>query len=126
MAKIMDPILPILSMLGYWAIILGYFGGPGCNKPRDRECGLRGLPKPSEYPCLEALGTWGLAQHYPPRHTPPTQNKAEMSSGEPEAFFGPYLAGGNTGHSDISRQFLRDLHLDPKHVPKNNWPSRLM
>ena len=27
MAKIMDPILPILSMLGYWAIILGFFGG---------------------------------------------------------------------------------------------------
>ena len=25
----MDPILPILSMLGYWAIILGSFGGPG-------------------------------------------------------------------------------------------------
>ena len=29
MAKIMDPILPILSVLGYWAIILGSFGGPG-------------------------------------------------------------------------------------------------
>ena len=29
MAKIMDPILPILSILGYWAIILGSFGGPG-------------------------------------------------------------------------------------------------
>ena len=29
MAKIMDPILPILSALGYWAIILGSFGGPG-------------------------------------------------------------------------------------------------
>ena len=28
MAKIMDPILPILSILGYWAIILGSFGGP--------------------------------------------------------------------------------------------------
>ena len=25
----MDPILPILSLLGYWAIILGSFGGPG-------------------------------------------------------------------------------------------------
>ena len=31
MAKIMDPILPILSILGYWAIILGSFGGPGMN-----------------------------------------------------------------------------------------------
>ena len=29
MAKIMDPILPILSILGYWSIILGSFGGPG-------------------------------------------------------------------------------------------------
>ena len=29
MAKIMDPILPIFSILGYWAIILGSFGGPG-------------------------------------------------------------------------------------------------
>ena len=29
MAKIMDPILPILSVLGCWAIILGSFGGPG-------------------------------------------------------------------------------------------------
>ena len=29
MAKILDPILPILSILGYWAIILGSFGGPG-------------------------------------------------------------------------------------------------
>ena len=29
MAKIMDPILPILSVLGYWSIILGSFGGPG-------------------------------------------------------------------------------------------------
>ena len=29
MAKIVDPILPILFVLGYWAIILGTFGGPG-------------------------------------------------------------------------------------------------
>ena len=29
MAKIMDPIVPILSILGYWAIILGPSGGPG-------------------------------------------------------------------------------------------------
>ena len=29
MAKIMDPTLPLLSVLGFWAIILGYFGGPG-------------------------------------------------------------------------------------------------
>ena len=44
MAKIMDPILPILFVLGYWAIILGSFGGPGikvrilCNwvlRPRE-------------------------------------------------------------------------------------------
>ena len=29
MAKIMEPILPIPSILGYWSIILGSFGGPG-------------------------------------------------------------------------------------------------
>ena len=29
MAKRMDPILPILSILGYWATTLGSFGGPG-------------------------------------------------------------------------------------------------
>ena len=26
--KIMDPMLPILSVLGNWAIIFGHFGGP--------------------------------------------------------------------------------------------------
>ena len=29
MANKMDPKLPILSILGYWAIIMGSFGGPG-------------------------------------------------------------------------------------------------
>ena len=29
MAKIMDPILPILSILGYGSVILRSFGGPG-------------------------------------------------------------------------------------------------
>ena len=29
MAKIMDPILAILSILRYWAIVLGSFGDPG-------------------------------------------------------------------------------------------------
>ena len=29
MANIMDPTLPVLSALGYRAIILGSFGGPG-------------------------------------------------------------------------------------------------
>ena len=29
MPKIMDPILPVVSGLGCWAIILGTFGGPG-------------------------------------------------------------------------------------------------
>ena len=32
MAKMMDPLLPILSMLGYWAIILVSSGGPGWNE----------------------------------------------------------------------------------------------
>ena len=29
MAKIMEPILPTVSLLRYWAITLGSFGGPG-------------------------------------------------------------------------------------------------
>ena len=29
MAKTMDPILPILSIFGYWAIGLGFFAAPG-------------------------------------------------------------------------------------------------
>ena len=29
MANMMDPVLAILSILGYWVIILGAFGGPG-------------------------------------------------------------------------------------------------
>ena len=36
MAKTIDPILPILSMLGYWAIVLGSFGGPGGCCPASR------------------------------------------------------------------------------------------
>ena len=36
MANIIDPILPIVSILGYWAIILGSFGGPG----RLMACGI--------------------------------------------------------------------------------------
>ena len=31
----MDPVLPILSILGYWAIILGSFGGPLPGPPPD-------------------------------------------------------------------------------------------
>ena len=41
MAKIMDPILPILSILGYWAIILGSFGGPGSLKQLYKNSRLR-------------------------------------------------------------------------------------
>ena len=33
MAKLMDPILPILVILGSWAILLGSFGGPGVAFP---------------------------------------------------------------------------------------------
>ena len=29
MVKIMDPTLPIFSILRYWAIVFGPFGGPG-------------------------------------------------------------------------------------------------
>ena len=41
MAKIVDPILPIPCILGYWSIILGSFGGPGrclpCNGLEDSQ-----------------------------------------------------------------------------------------
>ena len=37
MANIMDPILPIVSILGYWAIILGSFGAPGEESWRARD-----------------------------------------------------------------------------------------
>ena len=41
MAKIMDPILTILSILGHWSIILGSFGGPGiCTSGRSMGRGL--------------------------------------------------------------------------------------
>ena len=45
MAKIMDPILPILSVLRYWAIILGSFGGPGKENLAARANCLPGLLK---------------------------------------------------------------------------------
>ena len=38
-AKIMDPILPVLRTLGYWAIILGSFAGPGTSV-----LGILGVP----------------------------------------------------------------------------------
>ena len=44
MANIVDPILPILSILAYWAIVLGSFGGPGKlqhsknSKPLHGDC----------------------------------------------------------------------------------------
>ena len=51
MAKIMDPVLPILSILGCWAIIWSSFGGPGRKKPLLRNpqyitgSQLRAFPK---------------------------------------------------------------------------------
>ena len=52
MAKIMDPILPILFVLGCWTVVLGSFGGPG---------------RPPNVPLLRALwslldGIWGLLE----------------------------------------------------------------
>ena len=61
MAKIMDPILPRLSILGYWSSILGSFGGPGsCQRnwnslscsssPKDCAGGFEVLPGPPKEP----------------------------------------------------------------------------
>ena len=46
MAKIMDPVLPILSILGYRAISLGSFGAPGSPLLRtpDGEAKMYGRP----------------------------------------------------------------------------------
>ena len=42
--NITDPILPILlSILGYWAIILGSFAGPGTQNQNDQSYQLQGL-----------------------------------------------------------------------------------
>ena len=48
MAQIMDPILPILSVLRSWAIILGSFGGPGPSK-----MGARGPKTPLFEACFK-------------------------------------------------------------------------
>ena len=43
MAKTMDPILPRLSILGYWAILMGSFGSPGGSTPDHHFENYRGL-----------------------------------------------------------------------------------
>ena len=61
----MDPILTILSVLGYWAIILGSFGGPGRSYELSKPTG--GLLKTFYWPPylvknslnLLFLGGWG-------------------------------------------------------------------
>ena len=40
MASIMDPILPIVRIVGYWAIILSSFGGPGMGKGDSQRQGI--------------------------------------------------------------------------------------
>ena len=42
--KIMDPILPILSIFGHWAIVLGTFGGPGRCRYGYRVMTVSGVP----------------------------------------------------------------------------------
>ena len=50
MPKIIDSILPILSILVYWDIVLGTYGGPGTHLE------LQGSTW-ALYPYLEAHGT---------------------------------------------------------------------
>ena len=64
MAKIMDPILPLLSILGYWAIILGSFGGPGLHRPPELRSLLgpmstHRLPRPLKAFGRQGSGYWG-------------------------------------------------------------------
>ena len=66
MAKIMDPILPILSVLRYWAIILGSFGGRLLLWAAELfryapDCGHPGIPINM---CLLAAGP-GLFTNFP-------------------------------------------------------------
>ena len=56
MAKIMDPILPILSILEYWAICFGFFGGPRLGRERSPGMGL-----PHEPRTLKSFGLVAIA-----------------------------------------------------------------
>ena len=52
--RTMDPILPIVSILGYWAIILGSFGGPAIQDKVDGTKGnaatfMRGPKRPQKH-----------------------------------------------------------------------------
>ena len=55
MAKIMDPVLPILSILGYRAIILGSFGGPGRVEVQDSFRGVATKPVRDDYRLPEGI-----------------------------------------------------------------------
>ena len=57
MARIMDPILPTLSILGYWGIIFGSFGGPGTFGTWDVECAVA-----SEQPHRATLEPFQIVQ----------------------------------------------------------------
>ena len=63
LAKIMDPVLPILSILGYRAIILGSFGGPGIDTYTHTHTYSVHRPPPSPLP-LSRLSI------YPPTELP--------------------------------------------------------
>ena len=47
MAKIMDPILPILTVLGFWAIFGGSLGGPGSTGLHKKEDGTEDASRSS-------------------------------------------------------------------------------
>ena len=65
MPKIMDPILPILSSLGYWAMILGTVGDPRAytiyNYPGPHIEGL--LIYPYRGPKMAAMRGPKIARH---------------------------------------------------------------
>ena len=59
MAKIMDPILTIPSILGYWSIILGSFGGPGRHPYLTlKKTGLNSPDHKTATLALHVASTW--------------------------------------------------------------------
>ena len=52
MPKVMDPVLPMLLILGYWAIMSGTFGGRNID---PKQVSSNGLHEPF-HPVLQGLG----------------------------------------------------------------------
>ena len=65
MAKIMDPILPILSILRYWTIILGFFGGPGRWRMQEADSEISGFIRALNKDSVFGFRTAGILKQGP-------------------------------------------------------------